>query len=496
MNRPIRTLAIGFLLLLLALMARATYLQFFDAADLGSVTAHPGNIRSLDESFDRQRGNIIVAGKPIAQSVPISGRYKFQRTYPAGPEYAQITGYFSLGYGLGGLEATQNNALSGNDSQLFLRRLTDLLDNRPTPGENIVLTLNPAAQLAAYNGLRGKIGAVVAIEPSTGRILAMASTPTYDPNTLSVQDPTQVARTKTQLLEQKPSPLNNTAIQTILPPGSTFKLVTAAAALSSGTYTPTSPVNGNATMPLPLSSNILPNEGGKCPSLGGQVNFTAALAFSCNVAFGTIAEGLGNAALNTQAQKFGFGQKYFTDLNDGLVSQSVSQFPANADAPGTVLASIGQGNVAATPLQMALVAAGIANGGTVMAPYLVSEIDSANLDVISQATPRPINSLQPAVSPQVARELTQMMVAVVQSGTGRPAQLPGIQVAGKTGTAQSDGSRPPYAWFVSFAPADNPKVAVAVLIQEAPGVTPSEVSGGGLAAPIAKAVMQAVINGQ
>lgn len=493
MNRPIRTLALGFFILLLALMGRATYLQFFDSSNLGSVTAHPGNIRALDDEFDRQRGTIIVGGKPIAQSVPVGGKYKFQRTYLAGPEYAQVTGYFSLGYGLGGLEASQNKALSGNDSELFLRQLSDILDNRPTQGENIVLTLNSAAQLAAYKGLQGKIGAVVAIEPSTGRILAMASTPTYDPNTLSVQNPTQVEQTKTQLLNQTPSPLNNTAIQTIVPPGSTFKLVTTAAALSSGKYTPTTMVTGAPRMQLPLSSTFLINENNA--SCGApEVTFTVALENSCNVAFGTVGEALGNEALNAQAQKFGFGQTYFTELNDGLVSQAASQFPANADAPGTVLAAIGQGNVAATPLQMALVAAGIANGGTVMAPYLVSEIDAANLDVISHASPHPLNNMQPAVSPQVAQQLTQMMVSVVQRGTGTTAQIPGIQVAGKTGTAQSAASRPPYAWFVSFAPADNPKVAVAVLIQDA-GVARDQISGSGLAAPIAKAVMQAVING-
>jgi peptidoglycan glycosyltransferase len=222
------------------------------------------------------------------------------------------------------------------------------------------------------------------------------------------------------------------------------------------------------------------------------VTLTVALERSCNVAFGTVGGDLGVKALNEQAQRFGFGQTYFNELNDGLVSQSASNFPANADAPGTVLAAIGQGNVAATPLQMAMVAAGIANGGTVMNPYLVSSIVASNLDVVYQATQRPLNNLQPAISPSVAAELTQMMVQVVQNGTGTTAQIPGIEVAGKTGTAQSAASRPPYAWFVSFAPANHPQVAVAVLIQDA-GVNRDQISGAGLAAPIAKAVMRAVI---
>jgi peptidoglycan glycosyltransferase len=491
MNRPIRTLAVGFLVLFLGLLGRATYLQFFEASSLDSVTAHPSNVRAVNDEFSRQRGNItILDGTRIAYSSPIAGMYKYQRTYPYGPEYSQITGYFSLGYGLGGIEAAQNKALSGEDDKLFLRRLTDILENKPTPGENVVLTLNAKAQKAAYDGLRGKIGSVVAIEPSTGRILAMISTPTYNPNNLAVHDASKVSATKTRLLNQTPSPLDNTAIQTIVPPGSTFKLVTAAAALSSGRYTPNSLVPGAARMRLPLSSTYLTNENGfGCGA--NQVTLTVALERSCNVAFGTVGGALGVKALNTQAEKFGFGQTWFNELNDGLVSQSASNFPANADAPGTVLAAIGQGNVAATPLQMAMVAAGIANNGTVMAPYLVNEVD-AGLNVVSHATPHPINTMQPAISPTVAQELTQMMVQVVQNGTGTTAQIPGIQVAGKTGTAQSAASRPPYAWFVSFAPADHPEVAVAVLIQDA-GVERNQISGAGLAAPIAKAVMRAVI---
>lgn len=491
MNRPIRTLAVGFLVLFVGLLGRATYLQFFEASSLNSVTAHPNNVRAVNDEFSRQRGNItILDGTRIAYSTSVGGLYKYQRTYPFGAEFAQITGYFSLGYGLGGIEASQNKALSGEDDNLFLRRLTDILENKPTPGENVVLTLNAAAQRAAYRGLRGKIGSVVAIEPSTGKILAMVSTPSYNPNALAVHSGSSALAAKTRLLNQTPSPLDNAAIQTIVPPGSTFKLVTAAAALSSGRYTPTSLVPGASRMRLPLSSSYLTNENGfSCGA--AQVTLTVALERSCNVAFGTVGGELGVHALNTQAEKFGFGQTYFNELNDGLVTQSASNFPGNADAPGAVLAAIGQGNVAATPLQMALVAAGIANNGVVMAPYLVNEVD-AGLNVASRATPHPINDMQPAISPQVASELTQMMVQVVRNGTGTTAQIPGIDVAGKTGTAQSAASRPPYAWFVSFAPAQNPKVAVAVLIQDA-GVERNQISGAGLAAPIAKAVMQAVI---
>ena len=243
-------------------------------------------------------------------------------------------------------------------------------------------------------------------------------------------------------------------------------------------------------MKLPLSSHRLINENGfACGA--GKVTLTVALEKSCNVAFGTVGEKLGVKRLADQASKFGFGQDYFDELNDPLTHQAASRFPGKTDAPGTVLAAIGQGDVAATPLQMAMVAAGVANNGVVMKPYIVSHIESADLDVLDQATPQQLPD-QPAISPSVASQLTDMMVKVVDVGTGTPAKIPGIEVAGKTGTAQSEASRPPYAWFVSFAPAHDPQVAVAVLIQDA-GVARDAISGGGLAAPIAKAVMQAVI---
>jgi peptidoglycan glycosyltransferase len=490
-NRPIRVLAVGCMLLFLALLARATYVQYWEADDLNSVVAHEGNSRVRDAQFSRKRGQIIVGGKPVAISKKSNDRYVSQRTYPKGREYAHLTGYFTRDYGLGGIEAAQNALLSGDDDSLFLDRMVDLIDNRTPQGGNVVLTIDPKAQDAATQGLQGKIGAVVALEPTTGKILAMASTPTYDPNKLATHDFASVGPYKSKLMNAKPSPLDNSAIETLVPPGSTFKIITSAAALSSGKYTPTSQVPGASSMKLPLSSSVLHNENGfACGA--GTVTLTVALQKSCNVAFGTVGEKVGAKRLISQAQKFGFGQTYFHDLDDSLTLQSVSHMPDSPDAPQTVLAAIGQGDVAATPLQMAMVAAGVANNGTVMKPYLVAQTESADLDVKSTTQPEPIAD-QPAISPSVARQLTGMMVAVVDGGTGTPAQIPGIQVAGKTGTAQSEASRPPYAWFVSFAPADNPKVAVAVLIKDA-GVARDAISGAGLAAPIAKSVMEAVIN--
>jgi peptidoglycan glycosyltransferase len=492
MNRPIRVLAVGCLVLFLAVLGRATYVQYYDADSLSSVSKHENNIRVIDAQFSRQRGSIVVGGKSIAISKKSGDKYKYQRTYPQGTEYAHITGFFTRDWGLGGIESSENGLLSGESDTLFLNRVVDLMSNRDPKGGSVVLTLNAKAQKAAYDGLQGKIGAVVALEPSTGRVLAMASSPTYDPNRLATHDFNKVGPYKNRLFTKKPSPLNNIAIETVVPPGSTFKIVTTSAALSSGKYTPSSLVPGGASMKLPQSSSILHNENGFACG-GAKVTLTVALEKSCNVAFGTVGGDLGADKLAAQAKKFGFGQDYFTDLDDPITRQSPSRFPADADAPQTVLAAIGQGDVAATPLQMAMVAAGIANNGTVMKPYLVSEEDSPDLDVLSKTPAEPIPD-QPAVSPSVARDVRDMMVKVVDEGTGTPARIPGISVAGKTGTAQSAADRPPYAWFVSFAPADNnPKVAVAVLIQDA-GVARDAISGGGLAAPIAKAVMEAVIN--
>ena len=498
MNRPIRNLAIGCMLLFLALLLNATYLQYWQADDLTSLSAHPDNRRVLDAQYSRKRGAIVVKGKEIAESVKSDDQYEYQREYPQGRQYAQITGFFSRDWGVGGIEATENSILSGDDSKLFVNRVIDLVGNQEPEGGSVTLTINPKAQKAAYDGLKALgdnvQGAVVALEPSTGKVLAMISSPTYDPNRLASHDFTAVNQAHKSLLENELSPLNNRAIETILPPGSTFKLVTAAAALESGKYQPDTLVPGGSRLDLPQTDKDLINEnGGSCG--GDKITLTRALQVSCNVAFGSVGLKLGADALTEQAEKFGWGETYFHDLDDSLTRQAVSQMTDKAgdeiDAPQTALSAIGQSNVAATPLQMAMVAAGIANNGTVMKPYLADEIRSSDLEVIDKTDPEPLTSN--AVSAATARKLTDMMVAVVDNGTAVNAQIPGVKVAGKTGTAQSQADRPPYAWFVSFAPADNPTVAVAVLVQDA-GVERDAISGNGLAAPIAKAVMQAVLN--
>jgi peptidoglycan glycosyltransferase len=495
MNRPIRNLAIGCMLLFVTLLINATYVQYWQADDLTSLSKHPDNKRVRDAEFSRERGGILVRGMAVAECNKSDDAYKFQRVYPLGAQYAHLTGYFSRDYGLGGVEATQNSILSGSDSRLFIdNRVIALAGGEDPKGGSVTLTVDPDAQKAAYDGLRALgnnvRGAVVAIEPRTGKILAMVSSPTYNPNKLATHDFAEAGRTKQRLVNEKPSPLNNTAIEEVLPPGSTFKLVTSAAALDSGKYTPETLVPGGASLDLPQTSKNLVNESrGGCG--GDKITLTKALQVSCNVSFGDVGLKLGANAIRKTAEKFGFGTRTFTDLDDALTQQAISRFPEDPDPPQTALSAIGQYDVAATPLQMAMVGAGIANDGVVMKPYLVDETKSPKLETIDRTRAEPMPD-QPAMSSASSRDLRQMMVAVVDGGTGKTAQIPGVKVAGKTGTAQSAPDRPPFAWFVSFAPADTPAVAVAVLVQDA-GVARDQISGSGLAAPIAKAVMEAVI---
>lgn len=488
MNKPIRTIATFCLLLFLALMLNATYLQYWRADDLDT---NPLNRRVLAAAFSSERGAILVGRTPIAESEPVDDRFEFQRTYPQPFKYAPITGWFSY-YSQTGVEKTQNSVLSGEDSRLFVTRLVDLFSNSASKGGSVQLTLNPAAQTAAFDGLAALgedvEGAVVAIEPSTGKILAMVSLPSYDPNDLAGHDFGDVDKRYKELQRQENEPMLNRAIQTRLPPGSTFKLVTAAAAIEEFGYDAASQVPGGATYQLPQTtgdSGLIDNEGRDCGT--DQIPFTQAMGQSCNTTFARLAVDVGADAMLDQAEAFGFNSDYLDDLP----SQAESNFPEGMNDPETGQSGIGQFEVQATPLQMAMVSAGIANGGTVMRPYVVDAVLTPELDVLPKTDPE---ELSQAVSAQTSAVLTDLMVSTVAEGTASAAAIPGYDVAGKTGTAQSgQDDVSPYAWFTSFAPAENPEVAVAVMIQNAPGTERGEIAGGALGGPIAKAVMEAVI---
>ena len=498
MNKPIRNLSVFCMLLFVALLANATFLQYWQADDLSSLSAHPDNRRVRDLQFSRERGAILVQGKAIAESVKSKDRYEFQRVYPTGPQYAQVTGYFSRDFGLGGIEANQDSILSGSDSALFVNRVIDLFGNDDPKGGNVTVTINPKAQKAAFDGLRqlgtNVKGAVVAIEPATGKILAMVSSPTYDPNKLATHDFAAAGRTKARLQTSPDGPLQNRAIEETLPPGSTFKVVTASAAMDKSRFNPDSKVPGGRDPRRAPTAGRSPTRTAP-PAAATTITLARALEVSCNVAFAWLGLKVGEKDMRAQSEAYGFGDRYFTELDDSLTKQAISHFsdpPPGSDTldPAFLaLSAIGQYDVRATPLQMAMVVAGVANSGKVMKPYLVDEVQSPDLDVLKKTES---SVLSDAISPATARQLTEMMVGVVDQGTAVSAQIPGTRVAGKTGTAQSAPGRPPYAWFVSFAPADDPKVAVAVLVQDA-GVERDAISGNGLAAPIAKSVMEAVI---
>ena len=381
MNKPIRAISIFCLFLFLALMANATYLQFW-AAD--GYNDDPRNRRIVEAAFSRERGAILVGRDPIAESVPSDDEYKFQREYPSPFVYAPITGFFSF-YTQTGLEQTQNQVLSGEDPRLFVTRLVDLLSNDANQGGSVELTIDPDAQQAAYDGLRalpGDVeGSVVAIEPTTGKILAMVSLPSYDPNKLASHDLGSVGDVYDRLLEDPTDPLINRATSQRLPPGSTFKLVTAAAAIESGQYDADDDVPAGTTYDVPQTSSDIQNDG-RTQCDPDEVPFATAMAWSCNTTFARMANDVGAEAMLEQAEAFGFNSDYFEDL-----TQAQSVYPEDPNEPETAQTGIGQFEVSATPLQMAMVAAGIANDGVVMRPYLINKVQSADYQDLEQTDP-------------------------------------------------------------------------------------------------------------
>jgi len=508
MNKPIRAVSIFCMFLFLALMANVTYVQFVKSS---SYNKDPRNARVAEASYSRERGQIIVGDEPVATSKPVDDRYKYLRVYPeAGARmFAPVTGYLQLGSQTG-IERSQNAVLTGEDPQLFVTRLVDLLKGETAQGGNVVLTLDAAAQKAAFEGLRDTLGprgegSVVAIQPKTGRILAMASYPSYDPNELATHDSAKASAAYKELDADDREPLLNRAIRTRLFPGSTFKLVTAAAAIENGKFHAGDQVPAGATYQPPGTSHKIGNDGrGQCSP--AKISFATAMEWSCNTTFAQLAVDVGPEKMRAQAEAFGFNSDYLRDLQ----GQVQSVYPTGVDVPQsegggsrelslaeTAQTGIGQNTVQATPLQMAMVTAAIANQGTLMRPYLVDKVQTAGFNVLRTTEPEVFN--EHAVSAQTAGELTQLLEATVDDGTASPAAIDGVKVAGKTGTAQrgdslcSAGGKPPYAWFVSFAPAEDAEVAVAVMIEEAPDVACGEIAGGQLGGPIAKAVMEAVL---
>ena len=480
MNAPLRRVAVAVMLMFGLLLLNTNYLQVVRAEDLHNDSSNP---RLILEEYSRERGPILVGDKAIASSIETDDRLKYKREYAEGPLYAPATGFYSIVYGASAVEAESNSILAGTDDSLFVRRVIDQLTGEQVKGGSVQLTLNAKAQKAAFDGLDGRKGAVVAIDPSTGAILAAVTSPSYDPNVLSSHDTAEVRAAREKLTADRDKPMLDRALRETYPPGSTFKLVTAAAALESGNFRRDSEVNNAAQLDLPQTTANLPNFDGQRCNAGGRATLEDALKRSCNAAFGQVGLDLGGDALRDQAEKFGFNRAFEVPMTTAR-----SRFPVELDAPQTAQSAIGQFDVRATPLQMAMVAATIGNRGVLMQPFMVREVRAPDLSVLDRTSPDEIGEV---MSPQTADTLAQMMVTVVEEGTGSNARINGVRVGGKTGTAQQGANRKPHAWFVSLAPINDPKVAVAVVLEDGGGA--AEVSGNQLAAPIARDVMLAVL---
>jgi len=482
MTKELRRLSIVMLFMFLSLFAATSWIQVVQADSLAQNT---NNKRTKLDSYEIQRGSIIVDGAAIASSVPSDDQYRFQRVYTDAAMWEPVTGYFNPALdSRTGIEQALNADLSGTGSNAFFAEIERIVSGQPQRGYSVELSLNTAAQRAAYEALQGLQGAVVAIEPKTGRILAMASTPGFDTNLLATHDADAANAAYDQLVADPTKPLYNRAIAGDLnAPGSTFKIVVAAAAFASGDWTPESTLPNPARYQLPGSDDTVSNAWGGACGPGETVTIAEAIRLSCNIPMAELAVQLGDDAIREMAEKFGFNKSFETPL-----ASTPSSYPRGLNDPETALSGFGQGQVTATPLQIAMVAAGLANDGVVMNPHMVDAVIGNDLSVVRSFDDTEFGR---AVDASVADEVTAAMVASVSTGAAQGARIDGIDVAGKTGTAEN-GKKPYTLWFTGFAPADDPAVAVAVVVEDGGGKGQSG-SGDTIAAPIAKRVIEAVL---
>ncbi len=456
MNTPVRRVAIAVLVLFAALFVNLNYVQVVEA---NRLRRNSGNQRLLLQTYERQRGSIVVGDTAIATSTPTKDRYKYLRTYPGGALYAPVSGYYSLIYGSSAIERAEDGVLSGDDDRLFARRISDLVTGRSPRGGNVVLTLNPAGQAAAARLLGGRRGSVVALDPRTGAILTMVSSPSYDPGPLASHDNARIKAAWTAINATRGRPLVDRAINETYPVGSTMKVIIATVALQNG-YRSDTLIDSPRTYTPPQTTRALPNYEGEVCSPSGRQRLIDALTVSCNTAFAKLGVTLGADKIRAQAALFGVGEP-------GLsvpIAVSTSEVGPLADPPQVAQSSIGQRDVRFTPLQNAMVAAAVADNGVLYRPYLVKEIQAPDFTSLQRATPRVLHRPMP---PAIAAELQTMMRSVVEKGTGKAAQIPGYVVAGKTGTAQNAGAD--HGWFIGFAGKEgqSPPVAIAVVLENA-----------------------------
>lgn len=480
MNKPIRRVAVVVLVLFGLLLANCTYLV---VGRQNSLNANQMNRRARDAEFGQDRGSILVGNTPVAHSKKSDDRFGYQRVYSDPKLYAPVTGFFSYDHGSTALEKSYNQQLAGTDDSLLVRRLGRKISNQPPKGASIQTTIDADTQKAASKALGDRKGAAVALNPKNGDVLAMTSSPSFDPSKIADHDLDKATKAYKSNVKNDDNPMSNRSAREVYPPGSTFKLVTAAAALENGAK-PDDKVPSPRRLRLPHTTSYLHNDN-KSSCGGDKIPLSRALTISCNTAFAKLGLKVGSDDLNKQAEKFGFGSQPLDD-----VGASKSRFPSDLNHAQLAQSSIGQYEVAASPLQMAMVTSGIANKGTVMKPRLVRSVRAPDLAKITKNKPKKAGQ---AMSSDNADELSDMMVDVVKHGTGRPAKIPGMKVGGKTGTAQSDPKRKPYAWFTALAPAKDPKIAVAVMIDDA-DIPRNDIAGGRLAAPVARSIIKAAVH--
>ena len=477
------------LVLVLILLVNCTRVQFVQAKKYDDNAA---NQRAVIARYSQPRGDILVGGRSVTGSRHTGDSlYQYRRTYTDGPMYAPVTGFSSQTYGNSLLEGVEDGVLAGTDSDLATHPLLNAISREQVPGGDVVTTIDAKAQQAAFDGLGGKRGAVAAIDPATGRILALASTPSYDPGTITGTG-SAVTAAWNRLNAEASQPMLNRALRQTYPPGSTFKIVTLSAGLTDGVYSGID-VPTDSPDPYTPPDTTVPITNESAGDACSDATLLYALEVSCNTVFGKLGVDVGQSGMVKMAEAFGFDQSAQT-IPVGVVP---SVFDTTMTSKAFLAqSSIGQYNTAATPLQMASVAAAVANGGVLMKPQLVASTTRDDGKTLTSFHPQRFG--QP-ISSSVADQIQRAMVGVVTSGTGGNAAIPGVTVGGKTGTAQHGvgNSGTPYAWFISWAKpsgsATSP-VAVAVVIEDS-NADRADVSGGGLAAPIARAVMQAVLNG-
>lgn len=481
MTKELRRVGVLMVMMFVALFVSTTTIQYFQS---GNLHADPRNSRALYESFSAQRGDIIVGDTKIATSVPVSDAYQYQRSYVDGPLYSAVTGYSVLFGQATGLEGALNSELTGTSDSQFLNRLNEIISGQKSKGASVTLTIDAKLQALAAKLLGSWKGAIVVSQPKTGRILAMVSSPSYDPNLLASHNTAAANAAYKKLLTDPSDPLFNRAIAgNLYLPGSTFKLVVAAAALESGQYTADSAFPNPETLTLPGTTTAIQNaEGGSC---GGTPTATIATAIrlSCNIPMAELAQALGQAAISAEAKKLGFGDSAFSIP----LRVTPSRYPdLKGDVAALMISAYGQGQDRVTPLQMNMVASAIANGGKLMKPNLVESIVGSDASVIQQFQPQLYST---TMSEATAESVTQMMRSSVAGGAASNATINGVQVAGKTGTAQTGIGQATTLWFTGFAPADDPQVAVTVTLENPSGAG----FGNTYAAPMAKQLMEAVI---